>query len=575
MTGAPANTSLGKTVAAQIAAAFARHGVEYAFGQSIPTLFHLAAPDYGISQITYRTENAGGGMADGYARVSGRVGVVTCQNGPAAALLVAPLAEALKVSTPIVALVQDIARGTADRNAFQDLDHLALFAPVAKWVRRVDTASRVEDYVDMAFAAATSGRPGPAVLLVPVDLFGEYVEKAETGRTACLGTYPIDRTMPDPAQVVAAARLLAEAQSPLIIAGGGVHLAGAAGALAAFQERFKIPVATTVMGKGAVDETHALSLGVIGYFMGEGSRAEHLFNLVRRSDVVFLIGTRTNANGTNSWRLFPPGAKYIHLDVDSGEVGRNYESVRLVGDAKLGIEALAHALGASDQKAFGRRPQATAEEIAEAIGKYRTHAAVMRENDAEPIRPERVMLDIDSILDPDMLVVADASYASIWVANYLTSRAAGTRFISPRGLAGLGWGLPLAIGAKLASPARPVICISGDGGFAHCWAETETAVRHKLNIVHIILNNQVLGFQKDSEDVLHGAHTDACALGAVDHSVIARACGAIGVRVERAADLLPAVRTALGSDRPTVIDVITDPDARPPLTFYRGKFPRL
>ena len=167
MSGTARNTN----VALRVAEAFARHGVRIAFGQSLPSAFHLAAPHVGIQQTVYRQENAGGAMADGYARISGKVGVVTAQNGPAATLLVAPLAEALKASIPIVALVQEVTRQTTDKNAFQELDHVRMFDAVAKWVRRVDRADRVDDYVDMAFTAAASGRPGPAVLLVPNDLF--------------------------------------------------------------------------------------------------------------------------------------------------------------------------------------------------------------------------------------------------------------------------------------------------------------------------------------------------------------------------------------------------------------------
>ena len=155
--------SWNSTVALRLAQAFARNGVELTFGQSIPSAFHLAAPEAGITQMPYRQENSGGAMADGYARISRKVGVVTAQNGPAATLLVAPLAEAMKASVPVIALVQEVDRNTMDKNAFQELDHIKLFDGVAKFVRRIDRADRLEDYVDMAFTAATSGRPGPAV----------------------------------------------------------------------------------------------------------------------------------------------------------------------------------------------------------------------------------------------------------------------------------------------------------------------------------------------------------------------------------------------------------------------------
>ena len=159
-----------------------RHGVDCTFGQSLPTMIQLSAEHGGIKQIAYRTENAGGYMADAYARVSGKPGIVTAQNGPAAALLVAPLGEALKASIPVIALVQDVSRLHHDKNAFQDLDHVAMFTPVAKWVRRVGDASRVDDYVDQAFAMACSGRPGPVVLLLPADLLLEPA--VETARRA-------------------------------------------------------------------------------------------------------------------------------------------------------------------------------------------------------------------------------------------------------------------------------------------------------------------------------------------------------------------------------------------------------
>jgi acetolactate synthase-1/2/3 large subunit len=560
-----------RTVAMQLAAAFARHGVELTFGQSIPSAFHLAAPEFGIRQVTYRTENAGGAMADGYARISGKVAVVTAQNGPAATLLVAPLAEALKASVPLVALVQEIARPLVDRNAFQELDHLRLFDACAKWVRRLDLAGRVDDYVDMAFTAAASGRPGPAVLLVPVDLFGETVTRSGR-RQAVLGHYPLDRSAPDPQRIKEAASLLAGAERPLVIAGGGVHLSGAAQALAELQERCHLPVATTVMGKGSVAETHPLSLGVAGYFMGDGSRTRDLLPMIQAADVVLLVGTRTNQNGTDTWRLLPRAATYIHIDVDGTEIGRNYEAVRLVGDAKLALEALSKALDGQD---LSKRRQARAAVAQQIRAAHDAQCAMIEPVLAmdTPVRPERLMHELDGLIDERTIVVADASYSSIWIANYLTARAAGARFITPRGLAGLGWGLPMAIGAQMAAPDRRVVCVTGDGGFAHCWSELETTVRLQLPITLIVLNNQILGYQKDAEDAIFGAHTDAVYFHPVDHAAIARACGAAGVRIETASQFLPALRGALQHDGPTVLDAIIDPTAKPPLTFYQGKFP--
>ncbi|TJZ90168.1 acetolactate synthase catalytic subunit [Paracoccus gahaiensis] len=555
-----------RTGAQIVARALQRHGVTQVFGQSIPSALFLAAPNFGITQVGYRTENAGAAMADAYARLSGRVAVVTAQNGPAATLLVPGLAEALKASIPIVAIVQDVHRLNTDRNAFQELDHLALFQGVAKWVRRVSEISRLEDYIDMAFVAAATGRAGPAVLMVPVDLFDEETAAPNTEREG-FGHYPLDPTAPDPARLAEAAQLLAGAQRPLIVAGGGVHSAGAHAALARLQD-LGFPVATTVMGKGSVDETHPLSLGVVSYFMGPGARAEGLAQMVGDADVIVLAGTRTNQNGTDSWSLYPRTARYIHLDIDGAEVGRNYPALRLVGDARLGLEGLTAALSAHDLAPRQSARPVTEGRIREALA---TASRMQAASEASPLRPERVVAEIDRLITPDTVVVADASYSSIWVADGITIRRPGQRVLTPRGLAGLGWGLPYAIGAKAARPDAPVICLTGDGGFAHVWAEIETARRMRLPVVVVVLNNQILGYQKHAELSLFGSHTDVVHFDPVDHAAIARACGVTGVRIDHVDQLAPALRDALASDEVTVIDVVTDERAYPPVTSFTGK----
>ncbi len=559
-------------VALRLAEAFARHGVTVTFGQSLPSAFHLAAPHVGIRQAAYRQENAGGAMADGYARISGRVGVVTAQNGPAATLLVAPLAEALKASIPIVALVQEVTRATTDRNAFQELDHLNMFAPVAKWVRRIDRADRLEDYVDMAFTAAASGRPGPTVILVPADLLVEDAPPPSP-RKAQLGVYPLDRTQADPAAIERVADLLAAARNPIVVAGGGVHLSGAYEELAAIRDIAHLPIATTTMGKGVVDEGHALSIGVVGYVMGRGARSFSLRGMIERSDLVLLVGNRTNQNGTDSWKLFPAAATFVHLDMDPMEVGRNYESVRLVGDAKLTLGALAGALQRRDLSLRKTTRPGVEAEIAAAVADWRQTVASVRSRDGGPVRPERVMAELDRRMSSEDIAVADASYSSIWIMGGLDSRKAGQRFLTPRGIAGLGWGLPMAIGAQIAAPGRRVVCLCGDGGFAHSWAELETLRRLRLPITVLVLNNGILGYQKHAEDVIFGEHTDAVDFSAVDHAAIARACGVSGVRVERGEEVGAALDAAFASGGPTLIDVITDPDAKPPISFYAGHYP--
>jgi acetolactate synthase-1/2/3 large subunit len=559
------------TVAQALARALQRHGITDTLGQSLPSAFFLAAPDYGIRQICYRTENAGGAMADGYARISGSTTIVGAQNGPAATLLVAPFAEALKASTPILGLVQDVPRSGRDRNAFQELDHFELFRGVTKWVRRLDDPARVDDYVDQALTAANSGRPGPAVLLLPKDLLNEQVPDTTPRRTSVLSRFPLDRTRPEADAVACAADLLAAAKQPLVIAGGGVHLSHASDALAELQQVASLPVATTTMGKGAVDERHPLSVGVVGSFMASTGPAHRLRSLVTDADVILLVGSRTNENGTDTWTLFPREATYVHLDIDAAEVGRNYDSIRLVGDARLGLNDLTAALRGRDLAARTAAAGTVRARIAAGRAQREEDARDVSRSEATPIRPERVMWELDQVIDEETIMVSDASYSTIWMAAYLTARRAGQRFVSPRGLAGLGWGLPMAIGAKAASPESTVVCLAGDGGFGHVWSELETSVREHLPVTLILFNNSILGFQKHAELNLFGAHTHAVNFGPVDHAAIARAAGANGIRVEDPRQLSAALKESLGSSRTTLIEVITDPDAYPPITAWQGK----
>lgn len=232
-------------------------------------------------------------MADGFARASGRIAVVAAQNGPAATLLVPPLAEALKASVPIVALVQEVERSQFDRNAFQELDHVALFSSCSKWVRRIITPDRVDDYIDAAFVAAGSGRPGPAVLLLPADLLRETAVPPARTRRSNLGAWPIDRTRPADAEIQEAAALIAAAKMPVVVAGGGATSRTASAALVKLQETAHLPVFTTNMGKGAVDETSPLSAGVLGALVGPRSLGRRTKPIIEQADLHY---TRGNAH---------------------------------------------------------------------------------------------------------------------------------------------------------------------------------------------------------------------------------------------------------------------------------------
>lgn len=550
----------------RVALALKRHGVTEIFGQSNPPTIMLEANALGIRQIGFRTENAGSYMAQGFSMASGRVGIVAAQNGPAATLLVPGLAECLKASHPVVAIVQELGAESMDRNAFQEIDHIGMFSPVAKWVKRIPSQNRVEDYVDMAFVAATSGRPGPAVLLCPADYMFDPTEyEYKELRTVSSGTYPLDRTMADPACVKDAALVLANAKRPIVYAGGGVISSGGSAALRELQEKCSLPVATTTMGKGSVDETHPLTMGPIGYYMGKRGATKFLKPMVQDADVILLVGNRTNQNGTDAWTLLPWGAKYIHIDIDPMEIGRNYESMRVVGDAKLVLEQLCEAMQAEDLSARKAARAEVEAAIAKGKAEHIAEAKDVTEADTAPLRIERFLAEVEKQLDDDHIIVADASLSSVWLANYI-SATKQRKFIFPRGLAGLGWGLPMAMGAKVAQPKRKVFCLAGDGGFGHVWSELETCKRDKINVVTAVINNEILGYQKHAErSMLNGAYTTACDLTETNLAAVAEAAGVKGIRVCKPEEIAPAIKEAFAHDGPVLLDLIIEPDCIPPI----------
>jgi len=385
-----------------------------------------------------------------------------------------------------------------------------------------------------------------------------------------LGRFPLDRTVPVQARLRKLADALLAARRPLVVAGGGVHLSGAADALARLQSLAGLPMASTNMGKGAIDESHPLALGVIGNAMGTRSPAKFLQPYVESADFVLFVGTRTNENGTASWSLFPKGAACAQIDVDSQEVGRNYAAMRFTGDAAATLDALCELLQGRCEAVARERLAEFSSLFEQARQAHRKELAPYAGSDASPMRPERIMAEL-ARCEGDVVWVADASYSSIWLVQYLRSTRPGTRFITPRGIAGLGWGVPMAIGAKIARPASRVVCLTGDGGFAHCWAELETARRHGIPVTVVVLNNGVLGFQINAEESRFGTHTEVCHFGDIDHVAIARACGCEGRAVANAGELRQALDAAAASELPFVIDVKTDPAAFPPITAFESQ----
>lgn len=565
-----------RSVADDIASVLHDAGIREIFGQSCPSALMLATERIGIRQIGYRTENSGAAMADAFARVSGRIACIGAQNGPAATLLVPGMAEAYKASIPMLALVQDVHRRQVDKNAFQEFDHQALFSSCSVWFQRLTEPSRAGEFVRKAIIAATSGRPGPAVLMLPIDILNQPSAELGSGRAEplALGRFPLVRTRPADCDLDTALDLLLGAERPLIVAGGGVHSSDAHAALARVRDTLAVPIATTNMGKGAIDETHPLAVGVVGSTMGTRSPAKHMRDYIRNADVVFLAGNRANENGTGAWKLFPENAAFIHADIDPYETQRNYRSLPLVGDLRETLEAL---LGR-----FEKRAAAAAPRIAERARRVSAELEPLRQKAVQELtpylrpgqaklRPERLVREIERHAPEDSIFVADASYSTLWFTQFLTCRKPGRRYLSPRGLAGLGWGYPMALGAQLASPSQTVVALVGDGGFAHCWAELECAIRHGIGAKVIVLNNAVLGFQRNAELGFYQSYTPVCDMLRVDHTLVAKAVGCAAFSAADDADLEEALAAAFSNSAPCLVDVTVDPEAFPPITAFEGQ----
>ena len=510
-----------ETVGARLARILAAGEVGAVFGvpggQTLP--FYAAVEDAGLQHVLMRDERAAACAADAHARLSGSVGFCDATVGPGATNLVSGLAEALGSSIPVIAIVADIRRDRAHLRrraaASQALDQAALLAPVTKWIGRVETADSLEPVLAQALRVATGGRPGPVVLEIPEDVFSaEAVDPPSGAMEWSPGdfAYPRHRSAPPPDAVEQAAALIAGAERPLILAGGGVTFSDASMAVRELAEAQQIPVTTSISGKGTIDETGALAAGVAGQFGTVRGNAA-----LRAADVVLVLGCKLGSLTTHAWQIPGPGQSVIHADVDGEEIGRTGPAaVGIVADARETANALAQALE-------GSAPRANWLDSLEGAG------GAAQPDPAGAIPPHLLARSLGEALREDDVLVCDASLSSGWGAAFVPVRRPRS-FIAPRGLAGIGWGGGGAVGARLATPPdRRMVLLTGDGAWGYCLSEFETAARLGLDLTYIVLNNAALAWithiEARREQPLRSLFSD------VDFSGVARAMGGGGERV--------------------------------------------
>jgi acetolactate synthase-1/2/3 large subunit len=546
-------TSVGERLASIIAGG----GVEAMFGvpggQTLP--IYGAAPGAGLQHVLMRDERSAACAADAYARLSGRVGFCDATVGPGVTNLVSGLAEAYGSSIPLVAVIADIRSDRSELrrrgNASQALDQGPLLAPITKWIGRVERVENLEAVLDQALRVATSGRPGPVVLEIPDDVFADSLPEGAPRRAfgpAAFG-YPRFRPAPAAADIEEAAQLIAGASRPLVLAGGGVTFSDASEAVRALAEAHQLPVATTISGKGTIDERSPLAAGVTGTFGTRRGAAAML-----AADVVALLGTKLGQLTTFGWQLPSASQTVIHVDVDGEEIGRTGEvAVGIVADAREAANALSDALSALDHR--GRN---WLEEL-DAVG------GAPQQPRGGSVAPHLLAAALSDALREDDVLVCDASLASGWGAAFAPVRQPRS-FIAPRGLAGIGWGGGGVIGARLAVPEhRRVVLLVGDGAWGYSLSEMETAARLGLDITYVVLNNASLAWIQHIEQ--RREHDLQSVFSDVDFAGVARAMGGEADRVTNLEDFEARLDVALNTPRPYLLDVVSSPEASPILAL--------
>jgi acetolactate synthase-1/2/3 large subunit len=537
------------------------HGVGPMFGmggfQLLP--FYDAVRRLGLAHSLISDELSGAFAADAYARVTNRVGVCDATLGPGATNLVTALVESLNGGTPLVAIVGDTHRAHSWKNMTQESRQLEILRPAVKEVTRVELVERIPELVRRAFQIATTGRPGPVILDVPEDV-AHGTHGFDEGDFAIDDTYgrcPALRCRPDRDAVGRAAELLAAAERPLILAGGGVHLSGAAEALQAFAEAQSIPVAHTLSGKGAIACSHPLSAGIFGRY----SRIAN--ELIERADCLLVIGCKLGEIATKRYTVPPPGKTLIHLDLEPDEIGRCYPAeLALWGDALAGIRDLGDAL-AEDELRLRTERAGYVQEVGARMASWRAETELKLAADEVPITMGRLMRAVQIALPEDGILIADGGFAAHWGGLLFDSQRPGRSFVPDRGFASIGYGVPGAIGAKLGAPERPVVALTGDGGFNMTMGELETARRLGLAMTIVIVNNAASGYVKALQHLMYGEGSYQSAdLSETDYARVADALGCRGIRVERPEQLDGAFAEALAhKGGPVVLDVVVTRDA--------------
>jgi len=522
-----------------------KEGVDTIFGilgGAILPLYDTLPQFPQLHHVLVRHEQCAAHAAEGYARVTGRVGVCFATSGPGATNLVTGIANAHLDSSPVVAITGQVARRFIGKDAFQEIDITGITLPITKHNYLVRDTTQLATVVKEAFYIARTGRPGPVLIDVPKDVFQEQVEYHAPGKIEMRSYRPTLKG--HPAQISKAAKLINQAQKPVILAGRGVIISCASEELKSLAETAQIPVVTTLLGIGSFPESHALSYRWLGmHGMAYANMA------IDAADLIVAIGMRFDDRATAEVAGFAPHAKIIHIDIDPAEIGKNVQvDVPIVGDVKSVLAPLLKQITPAQHGDWLKQ-----------LDTWRREHPSTDIRSSSSILPQYVVRSIYEATDGDATIVTGVGQNQMWAAQYYTYNKPNT-FISSGGLGTMGFGLPASVGVKMGRPDAMVWCIDGDGSFQMTLHELATIQQERLAVKIAIMNNGFLGMVRQWQELFHGKRYVATPLWGPDFVKLAEAYGIAGAKVRHKDEVVPAIQRAMAHDGPFLVDFGIEPE---------------
>ena len=536
-----------------IVSALKAEKTEYIFGLPGGDLFYDALYDVPeIKTVLVREESAGPFMAMGYARLSGSPGICFAPAGPGVANLVPGILEAHSACLPVIAIGCSSNRANAGMGAFQEMDQVSILKPITKWSERVTEPNRISWVMRRAFSLATQGKPGPVYVDIPRDTGAEEITPASYVPVE----YPL-RTSGDPQKIKEAAALLLKARRPVLVPGGGAVSSRAFDEVKKIVELLSLPLMTTPCGRGILSEEHPMACGLVGLYFSE--IGEKVYG---EADLLMTLGSRNEDFQSGEQRFFPKGAKYIQVDIDPEEMGRNWvPDVAVAGDIKLVLQALLRELQRAGVKKGKPNPRMA--KLLKAKEAY--EARVKKEclsDSSIPLKTKRIVRELYEVFGKDTILANENGSQDLWSYYWPYYKVGNINScVAPGEQTCMGGGCSAAIGAKLAMPERDVVCTTGDGAFQMFMKELATAAQHKAPVTYVVLNNFSLGWIKFAQRNRGNRFISTDYMVQPDFVKIAEASQCYGERVEKPEEIRPALERALKATRkgvPAVLDFVVD-----------------